>query len=288
MLRFPKSLHGSSVYANILSLEEAHSLKASIGEPVTTREELERIKYLGSLECNHKANPLKAYFEYHIEQGHILEESSQKIGIVHQSTAYRWLMLKIRGKESHTGATPYHRRSDSVLAGASMILVGTKISKKMNGMFSTGIFEAHPGSINTTAGYVEMSVDLRHESDDMLNKLEKEIIEASYDVAKDSNCEFVWERLIKGDAKIFNDQVVDSITRAAHDNVGESLCRTMKTWAGHDCCAVSSTGIPSAMIFCPSREGITHNPQEFTKAEDCAIGCQVLLHAVLDYDSNLI
>lgn len=285
--RFPKSLHGSSVYANIATLEEAHSLKAVIGKPVTALSELKRIGYLGNTECCYKSNPLKAYFEYHIEQGQVLEESAtQKVGVVSQGNPYRWFTLKVKGKESHTGATPFHKRADSVLAGASMVVAGTQLAKKMGGLFSTGIFGAEPGSVNTTAGYVEISVDIRHESNEQLDELEKEVMKVSVNVAKESNCEFEWLKSDRSDTKYFNDEAVASISRGAELTVGENGYKRMRTLAGHDCCAVSSTGIPAAMIFCPSRDGVTHNPREYTSADECALGCQVLLQAVLDYDSK--
>ncbi|TIC60153.1 beta alanine synthase [Wallemia mellicola] len=287
--RFPNSLHGSSVYAGILPLEQAHSLKAVIGEGVSTLDELKRINYHGIHECNYKANPLKAYFEYHIEQGHILDESENqmKIGVVHQATCYRWFTLRIKGRESHTGATPFDRRSDSVLTGAQIILTSTEIAKRLEGLFSTGIFEAKPGSVNTTASYVEMSVDLRHESNEILDVLESEVIKTSVDIAKQMKCELEWEKSIRSDVRQFDSEVVRSITKAATDTVGDDKHIPMRTWAGHDCCAVSSTGIPAAMIFCPSRDGITHNPREYTSSDDCATGAQVLLQAVLDYDCKM-
>jgi hypothetical protein len=101
--RFPVSMVSSGVWAGEIPLERAHGLKEVGGGAATMREELERIGYLvGEVEASHKAMPMAAHFELHIEQGPILEREEMKIGIVEGVQAYRWFTVEVvgRGKSS--------------------------------------------------------------------------------------------------------------------------------------------------------------------------------------------
>jgi hypothetical protein len=87
--RFPVSMVSSGVWAGAYTLEKAHNL-VEVGEgKATQKSELERIGHLGTLEASHKANPIGAHFELHIEQGPILESSGGKIGAVEGAQAFK-------------------------------------------------------------------------------------------------------------------------------------------------------------------------------------------------------
>jgi hydantoinase/carbamoylase family amidase len=121
--RFPQSMVASGVWAGAIPLQDAWSLKEVSGEGKTMKEELENIGYLGSTPCSWEQNPMKAHFELHIEQGPKLERSGRKIGVVLGVQGYRWFTVVVKGREAHTGATPFEARSDALLAVNCLVLI---------------------------------------------------------------------------------------------------------------------------------------------------------------------
>ena len=88
----------SGVWAEEIPLERAHSLQEVGGGTGTMKSELERIGYLGSTPASYKSTPMSAHFELHIEQGPILENEKQKVGVVQGVQAYKWFTIDIEGR----------------------------------------------------------------------------------------------------------------------------------------------------------------------------------------------
>lgn len=88
----------SGVWAGEIPLDRAHALQEVGGRGLTMRSELERIGYLGSTPASYKSVPMAAHFELHIEQGPVLHDNRQKIGIVTGVQAYRWYTVEVRGR----------------------------------------------------------------------------------------------------------------------------------------------------------------------------------------------
>lgn len=99
-------------------------------------------------------------------------------------------------------------------------------------------------------------------------------------------CTVQWQLDAPSEAIKFDASCIGCIEDSAKEVLGaqyEQLVQTMTSGAGHDS-VFTSKRVPSAMIFVPCREGISHNPAEYCKPEDCAVGAQVLIGAVLLYD----
>ena len=135
--RFPQSIIGSGVWCHDVPLEKAWSLQDVKDANVTMKSELAKIGFLGSEKCSHEASPLAAHFELHIEQGPILEASGKKVGIVQGGQAYKWFDIHIRGRECHTGSTPFDTRSDAMLCASRIIVESNRIAKRRKGLAST-------------------------------------------------------------------------------------------------------------------------------------------------------
>lgn len=234
-----------------------------------------------------------------IEQGPILEASSQRIGAVEGVQASKWFTITVTGRDSHTGATNFENRSDALLTSAKMILRSHQVATQFASLASTGLLSLKPGSTNTVPGVVNFSLDLRSSSDANIQKME-EILRSDFEkIARDEDvgivnvgctrgrgCTVSWQ--VDSDAKVanFDAECIDCIEKGSEMLFGASaasLTRRMYSGAGHDS-VHTSTRVPTAMIFVPCREGLTHNPAEYCTEEDCGNGAQVLLNAVLRYD----
>ncbi|ODV90347.1 hypothetical protein CANCADRAFT_2074 [Tortispora caseinolytica NRRL Y-17796] len=284
--RFPFSMVSSGVWAGEVDLERAYALADVHDKTKTISSCLDDIGFKGETECSYKAMPFKAHFELHIEQGPILEAAKQKVGIVQGVQAYNWFTVTVSGRPQHTGTTPFAARADSMLASARFIAKAHEIASAHDGLVSTGIFGVEPGAVNVLPETTQFSIDMRHVEDDELALIEAETW-ACLDkiVAATPGLSYTKEPIIRSPAVKFNQTCIDCVTKAAETAVGADLCRPMTSGAGHDSC-YTSLRCPTTMIFVPSKGGISHNPVEYTSPEDCAIGAQVLLGAVVDFDSR--
>ncbi|KAM7188906.1 hypothetical protein V8F33_010353 [Rhypophila sp. PSN 637] len=287
--RFPISMVSSGVWAGEIPLHRAHELREVDGKGATMKDELERIGYLGTLPASYEANPMAAHFELHIEQGPILEANKQNIGVVCGVQAYRWYTIEVTGREAHTGTTPFSARADALLAAARMISHSHEIASKHSALASTGILSLSPGSINTIPGKVKFSLDIRAPEDDTLGTIETQLQQsfqeiASRDTTKGLDLSVSWRKDSDSPATHFHHDCITIVREAGEAVTGdERLVRDMVSGAGHDS-VYASRRCPTSMIFVPSRDGVSHHPEEYTSPEDCAIGAEVLMQSVLRCD----
>ncbi|EST07673.1 Peptidase M20, dimerization domain protein [Kalmanozyma brasiliensis GHG001] len=286
--RYPQSIVGSGVWCGDVQLEKAWALQDVKDSSLTMKSELSKIGFLGETKCSHTATPLAAHFELHIEQGPILEATGKKVGIVQGGQAYKWFDINVKGRECHTGSTPFDTRSDAMLCAARIIVESNKIAKEHKGLASTGILRLSPGSVNTCPGHVFFTLDVRHPSTDALAALCSEIEAAARRIAAEDSekgCGLDWLETFHSPAITFHPDCIASVRKAAEANYGAEQGIDIYSGAGHDTCSTSKV-CPSSMIFITSKDGISHNPREYSSPEDCAIGAQVLMDAALSYDSQ--
>ena len=289
----------SGVWAGAIPLETAWNCKetkSSDGSAEKTmKEELERIGFLGNVPASYEAQPIAAHFELHIEQGPILEDECRKVGVVMGAQGYQWFEVEVQGRSSHAGTTPLSARKDALLAAAKMIVASNQIAKDAKGVITTGIIQAEPGSINTLAKTVRFTLDIRHPSDTVLSDMVQRCREAFNHIAKEHRLdgdEARITRIAENAAVEFHSDCISAIEQSAEEvctqlpphKDGVKLWRPMTSGAGHDSCQVSRR-CPTAMIFAPTRDGMSHTPDEYCSPEDCVITAQVLLGAVLRYDA---
>ncbi|KAJ6445273.1 hydantoin utilization protein C [Purpureocillium lavendulum] len=298
--RFPKMAVSSGVWAGAIPIETAWELREVTpheGKPKSMKEELERIGYKGERAASHTDNPFAAHFELHIEQGPILEDEKLKIGVVEGVQAFKWFDITVRGRDSHAGTTPLYARKDAVLSAARMLVAANAVAKKHNGLTTTGIISAEPGTVNTMAHTAKFTLDVRHVRNETLDAMVKEC-EAEFQriAAEDSEqgCEVEWSLLVDSPAVQFHKDCIAAVEESASEvcaslpgasSSNKKLWIPMISGAGHDSC-YTNLRCSTSMIFTPTRQGISHNPTEYCSAEDCALGASVLLGAVLRYDKR--
>ncbi|KAG9253655.1 uncharacterized protein F5Z01DRAFT_688550 [Emericellopsis atlantica] len=297
--RFPKMAVSSGVWAEAVPLQTAWDLRevlAKDGAPKSMKEELDRIGYCGEHKASYKSNPFAAHFELHIEQGPILEDEKLKIGVVKGVQAFKWFNITVKGRDSHAGTTPLYARKDPVLAACKLVAAANFIAHEFQGLATTGIFTTDPGTVNTMAHTATFTLDLRHVQDEVLAEMVKACETEFQRICKDDSeqgCEVQWELLVDSPAVEFHSDCIAAVEASAADvcsslpeaQGGKQLWKYMISGAGHDSC-YTNMRVPTSMIFTPTRSGISHNPTEYCSPEDCALGANVLLGAVLRYDKQ--
>lgn len=287
--RFPGAMMASGVWStkSTTPLDVCWSTKDKQG--TIMKDALLEIGYLGDTPCDYRENGLQCHFELHIEQGPILEQEGKSIGIVTSVQGMKWFAIRVEGVEGHSGTTPMIGRSDALVTTSRLITTvrDTALSTGL-GVATVGVISSDTSSQATIPAGVNFIIDIRCSTDEMVDQLAAAIFKSFDQIISVENnwtsyrIESEWGL---PESK-FHPDCIEAARAAAMEQVGKAQIMEMKSRAGHDS-AWTSRVCPTSMIFVPSREGISHNPNEYTSPEHCAMGAQVLLDAVLRYDEQV-
>ncbi len=274
--RFGKSLMGSGVWAGIFPVAEAENFADADG--VTVGAALDAIGYRGNAPA--AAFPADAYFELHIEQGPILEREDKRIGIVTGAQAMVWYDAMATGQDAHAGTTPPAARRDALLAAARIVVLVDQMMRARgeDGRGTVGELRVSPNSRNVVPGEVRFSVEFRHPDDAVLRGIAAAFPEAAHRIAAETGVTLALEELFLNPGQPFDPACVALVRQAAAD-LGYPA-REIVSGAGHDAVYVARH-VPTAMIFTPCKDGLSHNEAESILPEEAEAGAQVLLQAVL-------
>ncbi|MGO9643670.1 MAG: Zn-dependent hydrolase [Candidatus Bathyarchaeia archaeon] len=223
---------------------------------------------------------IRAYVELHIEQGPILEHEHKSIGIVESIVGLGDLEIELEGKPGHAGTTPMRLRRDALVGAAKIILGINRIALKTGipAVATVGSVAAYPGAPNVIPGRAMINVDYRDTTLPRMRQLEKRISSISKRVADENNLKIVIRQKSLTKPAKMSTKVIKIIETSSR-SLGLSS-KYMQSGAGHDCqnmTHITKTG----MIFVPSRDGISHAPNEYTKPKQLEDGANVLLQTLL-------
>jgi len=279
--RFGRAMMGSGVWAGLFNEANIKALTDEHG--VTVREALAAIGYEGDIPAS--AFPADSLFELHIEQGPILEAEAKQIGIVTGAQAQIWYEATVTGQDSHAGTTPPVARKDALLTAARIIeLVNTTMREQGDktiadpGRGTVGRLYVIPNSPNVIPGEVRFTVDFRNPNDARIVEIAETFPARAASIAAANGCELTLKPVFRVPAQPFDAACVD-LVRCAVQKLGFSA-REMVSGAGHDA-VHTATIIPTAMIFTPCKDGLSHNEEESILPAEAEAGCQVLYEAVV-------
>lgn len=274
--RFAPDMLGSLVYVGGMPLEEALDIVGIDGAIVG--DELERIGYAGSA-------PLPglvphSFVELHVEQGPVLEIEDITVGAVESVQGISWTEVVVTGQSNHAGTTPMRLRKDPGFVAAACANFARELALDLGEpqVATVGRIELHPNLVNVVAAKATFTVDLRNTDEETLKQSEKRFADFLRATAEAEGCTLETRSLARFEPVIFDDAVVELVAETA-TTLGHSV-RRMPSGAGHDAQMLARV-CPTAMIFTPSKDGISHNPAEYTSADDLEAGANVLLHTML-------
>lgn len=272
-VRYAPDMMGSLVAAGGLAVEEALAIVGTDG--TTVGAELTRIGYAGK----HEPGFLKphAYVELHVEQGPVLEAEGVPVGAVQNLQGISWQKITITGTANHAGTTPMVMRLDAgVAAGRVMTFLDQLARETKNAVATVGTIRFEPNAINVIPASAIFTVDLRNPDRDVLSQQEA-ALQLFLERLRAEGYEISNERLARFHPVKFAPEIVAAIEVAAAQR--QLACRRMTSGAGHDAQMIARIA-PAAMIFVPSKAGISHNPAEFTSESDLIAGANVFLDVV--------
>jgi beta-ureidopropionase / N-carbamoyl-L-amino-acid hydrolase len=275
--RFAPAMMASGVFAGVHTLDYAYSRKDLDGK--TFGDELKRIGWLGDETVG--ARKMHAYFEYHIEQGPILEAQQKQIGVVTHCQGLWWLEFTLKGKEAHTGSTPMNMRVNAGLAMARIfeMVQCVAMDNQPGAVGGVGQVKFAPNSRNVLPGTVVFTVDIRSPDQAKLDGMRKTIEGEATRIAKELGVGCSVEAVGHFDPVTFDPKLVGRV-RSAAEKLGYSHMNIV-SGAGHDACWAAKVA-PSTMVMCPCVDGLSHNEAEDISKEWAEAGANVLFHAVVE------
>ncbi|MBN3838122.1 Zn-dependent hydrolase [Burkholderia sp. Ac-20349] len=273
--RFVPVMMGSGVFAGAFTLD--HALAQRDRDGISVRDALAAIGYAGDA-CD--AHPVGAYFEAHIEQGPVLEAHDTTIGVVEGALGQRWYDVTVHGMEAHAGPTPMALRRDALLVAADLVRAvnGIACAHPPHGRGTVGWVDVHPNSRNVIPGRVTLTVDLRAADDATLSAMDAALRAACTDLGTSAGMRIDVEQVVYFPPQPFDATLVEQV-RAGAGALGLSSMNVI-SGAGHDAVYLARV-VPTAMIFVPCKDGISHNEIEDADPAHLEAGCNVLLQAML-------
>ncbi len=217
-----------------------------------------------------------ALVELHIEQGAVLEDAGESIGVVTAIAAPHDVRLTLRGAATHAGATPMRLRHDALAGAAEAITLLERLARESASgttVGTVGVLRVRPGAINVVPGEVEMDVDVRDSDLPARTQVVDALLAGAREIAARRGLELEVTPIVEDTPVACEPLVVDAAEAAARE-LGLPF-RRMTSGAYHDAMVLGSR-VPIGMIFVPSVGGISHHPDEYTEPADLERGVRVL------------
>ncbi|HZG70791.1 MAG TPA: Zn-dependent hydrolase [Chondromyces sp.] len=273
--RFGGGLMGSRGIVGTLGEEEFRNLKDKNG--TYTAEAMEEIGLDPSLPRIRDPKTIKAFLELHIEQGPTLEEKGIPIGVVEAIVGLTQLEVTVKGQAGHAGTTPMDRRSDALVTAANIISQLPELALEEGGgaVITTGRLNVFPNGANVIPDKVVFSIDIRARKEENVQSVvrkTKELIE-SYN---QNSIQTSTEQLLYIAPKELNKDI-RSLLKQKSEELDLPYC-SINSGAGHDAMVLSDI-TDVGMIFVPSKDGLSHCPEEWSDSADIAKGVQIFYEA---------
>ena len=228
---------------------------------------------------------IAAFIELHVEQGGVLEAKNKQIGVVTGIVGQYRYMVQIVGRPNHAGTTPMNMRKDALVAASQLVLAINRLGVETIGdqVATVGHLTVSPNGTNVVPALVNLSIDLRDLSEENLQYLITEIKKEAVAIAANTGTEITLEQKLHVLPTLAKPELMATIA---------DVCKQLDlsydylpSRAGHDAQEIGRF-TDMAMIFVPSRDGISHSEEEYTSPEQCAQGAEVLLQTLLAIDQS--
>lgn len=277
--RFPYAFWGSKNIVGLAKREEVEHIKDFEGIPFI--QAMSKAGFSFKADDKARREDLKAFVELHVEQGSVLETEKIPIAVVNNIVGQRRFTVEVLGEANHAGTTPMGYRKDAVYAASQMTFDIISMAREEGDplVATVGKIEVEPNIVNVVPGKVIFTIDVRHTNKDVLVKFTNLITERINHISKEHGVETKIDMWMDADPVPMDANVVELIESQFKEN-GLNY-KLMHSGAGHDS-QIFAPYVPTAMLFVPSRNGISHNPEEFTEPKDLVEGVKGLIGALYE------
>lgn len=279
-VRFGTGMFSSRAIVGDLTEDELDTVKDE--NQVTVRQAMQSIGIIPEIhKALRKKEELKAFLELHIEQGPLLEKNAKEIGIVNGIVGLAAYRVTIEGRAGHAGTTPMHLRADALLAASEIISFISSASVAINSdmVATVGEINVSPNASNVIPGKVEFTVDARSAEESDIDQFFDELSKKLEQLENNNGIRTQIKTTFYCKPVILSERVKTAI-RKETEELGLSF-QFINSGAGHDSMVLADF-TDTGMIFVPSRNGISHTPEEWTDYEDLQKGAEVLLNTIIN------
>ncbi|MBW5448526.1 allantoate deiminase [Cohnella sp. CFH 77786] len=271
--RFPLAYWGSGSVSGILSPELADTAEDPDG--VLLGDAMKEAGFGREDQPDPRRRDIGAFLEVHVEQGVILERTGERVGIVETIAGQRRYILTVEGEANHAGTTPMSMRQDALAAAAEMIQMLEKAAVRAGEplVATVGRMKIAPNIPNVIPGTVEFTLDIRHLSETLLTGFCEAVLGKCRSIAVRRGLALRVQTALQSRPVPMDPLLTGRLERICRER--GLAYRRMMSGAGHDAQSFSSL-CPTAMLFVPSRAGISHSPEEYTAPEHLETGLDIL------------
>ena len=248
------------------------------GHPVASHLAAAGLDPSAAVQAARPKGDLACFLELHIEQGGTLEAAGLPLGVVEGIVGIRRYTVGFQGLANHAGTTPMAERRDALVMAAPFILRARDIAVTYGIVGTVGSLRLQPGTPSVIPGWVELSLETRGLDEKRLDDAESDLSSAAAETGGDLT-------VLSKKLPARSDRRLLACLTSACEELGVAY-RILPSGAGHDAMCLAHIA-PQAMIFVPSRGGISHSPEEYTDPESCITGARVLFNALLKVDTVL-
>ncbi|HET6868324.1 MAG TPA: Zn-dependent hydrolase [Solirubrobacteraceae bacterium] len=278
---FGQMVLGSRIVAGRVSEQEIREGLRAIDDGRSFWEHAEAAGYEPARwrDCAHILDDLTGWIELHIEQARVLQDTGRRIGVVNAIAGYVHGDIIFEGRADHAGATPMDLRCDSAVVAAEAIVELERLARAAGSQTvgTVGEIEVSPCLINAIPGRTRISLDVRGPDDDAVHGVVRDIGQFAERAAAERGMSAAYRQRQTVPATPMDSGIVAALEEAAAAT-GEPFT-TMISGAAHDTMCVADR-VPTAMVFVPCRDGLSHTPEEDADPADAALGVQVILGAI--------
>lgn len=282
--RFGRSLFGSSAASGTMIPDEVRGLKDKDGVTLPDAVAAFGVNLDTALDAHAQLKNAKAYLELHIEQGPVLLDRGEALGVVIGTFGVERHSIRFTGQAAHSGSTPMDKRRDALGAAAKFHLAIREIAVRHGGVCTCGSVKTLPGIVTSVVAQCDITLDQRHMDADHLAAMLQEAKDASEKFAVEEKCEVEWSRLWQIHPIPFHPTLLDFCEEAVREVTGTA--HRLPSGPLHDAAEVARAGVPTVMMFTQSLHGISHNKIEDTKEEHIAMSVEAfdkLAHRAMEW-----
>ncbi|WP_195574071.1 allantoate deiminase [Paenibacillus sp. 1001270B_150601_E10] len=277
--RFPYTFWGSKNLTGMAKKEDVQAIQDFNGVPFV--DAMKQAGFRFRDESTALRSDIKAFVELHIEQGSVLEHEQLSVGVVHSIVGQRRFTIEIHGEANHAGTTPMGYRKDAVHAAGRMIQQILDLAQAYGDplVSTVGKIDVKPNVVNVVPGNALFTLDIRHTDKKELIRFTDEVTELMKRTAESLGVEIVIDMWMDEDPVPMNAEIIQVLEKQCKEH--HIPFKLMHSGAGHDS-QIMAKFVPTAMLFVPSRKGISHNPEEYTSPKHLADGVRALTYALYE------
>lgn len=273
--RFQEGLSGSEAMMGLVDIQaklKRRDTEGKLFEEVLREVDLTVESYLAA---KRDFSKIDSFVEVHIEQGKRLEKEGLPCGIVTGIAGPHWLFLTFEGEAGHAGNTPMDDRRDALVAASEFIVACSELPRQINtsSVATVGKLFVEPNGVNVIPGKVTLYVDIRDIHLGTRDELVQRVLTLSQEVGEKYGVKVTHENLLITPPVPVSQERQNKMKQALEEKQIEPYY--LPSGAGHDSQIVGSH-LPMAMLFVQSKDGISHNPAEWTDLNHCIQAVHVL------------